>query len=354
MTAATYDGSGLRTSAASTPTGGGSSTQNFVWDTTSSVPHVLMDSTNAYLYGPNGTPFEQVNLSTGVITYLVGDTLGSVRGVVSATGSLTASTSYDAWGNPEATGGLSAETPIGFAGGYTDPSGLVYLIGRYYDPATGQFLNVDPLVDETGQAYAYTGDDPVNSTDPIGAISAGQICGMDGLKSQACTGAIQISAQVGKEVAANQVSGCSPIIDIAGTIGSFVAQHKVAFEIGGGILLGVVSFGLGTVAVAGIGTAIVSGEALSAGAVVAGVGATAAGAGGAAIDEGTCRHGSGGNQDLACAGLALNGAGALAGAAALLPVELPTAATLATVALRLGYVGLFADVVNALSNSDTK
>ena len=52
----------------------------------------------------------------------------------------------------------------------TDPESLppIYLIGRYYDPATGQFLSVDPLVDETGQAYAYTGDNPVNAVDPNG------------------------------------------------------------------------------------------------------------------------------------------------------------------------------------------
>ena len=109
-----------------------------------------------------------MNLSTGTITYLVSDALGSVRGVVSSAGSLTASTAYDAWGNPETTGGLTAETPFGFAGGYTDPTGLIYLIGRYYDPATGQFLSVDPMVQETGQPYAYTDDDPVNAVDPMG------------------------------------------------------------------------------------------------------------------------------------------------------------------------------------------
>jgi hypothetical protein len=54
----------------------------------------------------------------------------------------------------------------------------------------------------------------------MGAISAGTICGEDGPNSAACKGAQQISTQVGKEVAANQVSGCAPIVDIAGAIGS--------------------------------------------------------------------------------------------------------------------------------------
>ncbi|HVA05777.1 MAG TPA: RHS repeat-associated core domain-containing protein [Acidimicrobiales bacterium] len=43
-----------------------------------------------------------------------------------------------------------------------------YTIGRYYDPATGQFLSVDPLADQTRQAYAYTRDNPVNAVDPLG------------------------------------------------------------------------------------------------------------------------------------------------------------------------------------------
>jgi RHS repeat-associated protein len=132
---------------------------------------LLMDSDNAYIYGQSGTPFEQTNLASGTVHYLVSDALGSVRGFVSSGGSLSASTSYDAWGNPETSGGLSADTPFGYAGGYTDPTGLVYLIGRYYDPTTGQFLSVDPLVDETGQPYAYTGDDPVNMVDSLGTIT---------------------------------------------------------------------------------------------------------------------------------------------------------------------------------------
>ena len=45
------------------------------------------------------------------------------------------------------------------------------VVGRYYDPATGQFLSVDPLVEQTGQAYAYTGDNPVNAIDPLGMVT---------------------------------------------------------------------------------------------------------------------------------------------------------------------------------------
>ena len=43
---------------------------------------------------------------------------------------------------------------------------------RYYDPSTDQFLSVDPDLAETGQAYAFTGDDPLNATDPLG-LTAG-------------------------------------------------------------------------------------------------------------------------------------------------------------------------------------
>jgi hypothetical protein len=92
-----------------------------------------MDSTNAYIFAGSGTPAEQVNLSTGTIVYLVADSLGSVRGAVASSGSLSGSVDYDAWGNPETAGGLSSYTPFGFAGAYTDLSGMVYLIGRYYE-----------------------------------------------------------------------------------------------------------------------------------------------------------------------------------------------------------------------------
>ena len=171
MTAAAYDGYGLRASAATTPSGGSAATQAFDWNTTTQIPELLMDSANAYLYTGSTTPAEQVGLSTGAIRYLVHDSLGSVRGIVSSAGTLTATTSYDAWGNPQTAGGLNSYTPFGYAGGYTDPTGLIYLIERYYDPATGQFVSVDPDVSQTGAAYEYADDNPITLSDPNGCFA---------------------------------------------------------------------------------------------------------------------------------------------------------------------------------------
>jgi RHS repeat-associated protein len=168
MTAADYNGNGLRTSTTITPAGGSAVTQNYVWNTTGPTPQIIMDGTNAYIYASGVAPSEQVNLTTGSVAYLVVDGVGSVRGIVNSSGSLTATTSYDAWGNPDTVGGLTASTPFGFAGGYTDPDGLIYLLNRYYKPSTGQFTSVDPDLSQTLAPYAYTDGDPVSNIDPTG------------------------------------------------------------------------------------------------------------------------------------------------------------------------------------------
>jgi hypothetical protein len=92
MSATAYDGDGLRMSVTM---GGVSNT--FTWNTEGVLPKVIMDSGNAYIYTTTTAPAEQVNLATGAVTYLVTDSLGSVRGTVSSSGSLTGTTSYDAW-----------------------------------------------------------------------------------------------------------------------------------------------------------------------------------------------------------------------------------------------------------------
>jgi len=49
-----------------------------------------------------------------------------------------------------------------------DPPACRCSVGRYYDPQTGQFISVDPLVGDTGQPYAYANGDPVDTVDPNG------------------------------------------------------------------------------------------------------------------------------------------------------------------------------------------
>ncbi|MHB8437749.1 MAG: RHS repeat-associated core domain-containing protein, partial [Acidimicrobiales bacterium] len=48
-----------------------------------------------------------------------------------------------------------------------------------YDPATAQFLSVDPALSVTGEPYTYVGNDPVNATDPNGMLPSQ--CGPDGI-----------------------------------------------------------------------------------------------------------------------------------------------------------------------------
>ncbi len=168
-----YNGDGLRMSDIPAST---RSTEHFTWDVSSSVPRLLEDVGEYYLYGPNigSAPIEQIKISDGTHTYLVSDPTG-VREQINSAGAKVGSTSYDAFGNPCST--CSIATVFGFEGGYTDETGFIYLDHRYDDPSTGQFLSVDPAVAKTLQPYVYAEDDPVNAADPSGEISAADFLG---------------------------------------------------------------------------------------------------------------------------------------------------------------------------------
>ncbi len=85
-----------------------------------------------------------------------------------STGAKEASFTYDAYGNTTGTTG-TAKTPLGYDSQYTSTdTGLIYLRARTYDPATAQFLSVDPMVGVTRAPYNYAEDNPVNLGDPSG------------------------------------------------------------------------------------------------------------------------------------------------------------------------------------------
>jgi RHS repeat-associated protein len=114
-------------------------------------------------------------------------------------------------------------TPVGYAGAYAEPgTGLIYLINRYYDPATAQFLSVDPAVALTQQPYSYAGDDPVNEVDPTGLAG-----GMPLQGECAGQGGRWVSTSVGQ---GNCVGKVTPHSVVAEAGNAFVAGAKTLFE----------------------------------------------------------------------------------------------------------------------------
>ena len=160
-----YDGDGLRTKKTV-----GTTATRFAWDRSDSLPLLLSDAANSYVYGPDGLPLEQIN-GSGTVTYYHHDEIGSTRLLTSSSGATNATFTYDPYGTLAARTGTQT-TPLGFAGQYTDAeSGLQYLRARYYDPATGQFLTRDPLTASSGQPYGYAGGNPLAATDPSGLFA---------------------------------------------------------------------------------------------------------------------------------------------------------------------------------------
>jgi RHS repeat-associated protein len=98
-----------------------------------------------FVYGPGNMPVEQINNTIGTVSYLHHDQAGSTRLITGSTGTVTDKCSYSAYGTPTCEG--TTMTPLGYDGQYTSSdTGLIYLRAREYDPATAQFLSVDPLV----------------------------------------------------------------------------------------------------------------------------------------------------------------------------------------------------------------
>jgi RHS repeat-associated protein len=113
------------------------------------------------MYGPYDMPIEQIS-SDGTVEYLHHDQQGSTRLLTGSTGTVTGKCTYSPYGTPTCEG--TATTPLGYDGQYTNSdTGLIYLRAREYDPATAQFLSVDPAVPLTRAPYNYAGDNPVNN-----------------------------------------------------------------------------------------------------------------------------------------------------------------------------------------------
>jgi RHS repeat-associated protein len=133
----------------------------------SAVPDIISDGIHGFVRGPGGLVVEETTIGEEPM-YYHHDQLGSIKALTGPNGHQLVSYTYSAYGASTASA-TGIVNPFGFADSYTDPlTGLIYLTNRWYDPATAQFISVDPEVAATGTPYSYAGDDPINNIDPTG------------------------------------------------------------------------------------------------------------------------------------------------------------------------------------------
>ena len=112
--------------------------------------------------------------ATETITYIHGDISGSPLAATSSTGAVVWKESYRAYGERWVNDPGSAQQSQWFHGKEQDAAtGLQYFGARYYDPAVGRFLGIDPVDYQDGNLhsfnrYAYGNNNPVSYLDPDG------------------------------------------------------------------------------------------------------------------------------------------------------------------------------------------
>jgi RHS repeat-associated protein len=166
-------------------TSGGTTTTESVWSGDRLVCERDSDGTLlTYVWGPERTPLALTVTRPGIpaATYSYHtDSQGSVVAITDDGGGLVASYAYDAFGAPAWSGGsdawLTSRNPLRYRSCYYDTAtALYYLPARYYEPATARFLSPDPAPASAGDPlslnrFAYCLGDPVNHSDPTGAIT---------------------------------------------------------------------------------------------------------------------------------------------------------------------------------------
>nr|MDT0657877.1 RHS repeat-associated core domain-containing protein [Micromonospora sp. DSM 115978] len=130
----------------------------------------VVSGTRYYTF--NGETVAQRN--TSGLTWLASDHQGTGQISVTANAAQTVSIRRQTpYGEPR--GPQPAwPTQRGFVDGFKDPTGLTHLGAREYDPQTGRFISVDPLIDvgnpQQINGYTYSGNNPITFSDPDGLI----------------------------------------------------------------------------------------------------------------------------------------------------------------------------------------
>lgn len=132
---------------------------------------------NIYLGGSLVASQEKPYAGGVVVKYQHADALGSPVAVSNQAGAVIDRTNYDPYG-----GAINKTVDgIGYTRHVMDPvTGLTYMQQRYYDPAIGRFLSVDPVNPGRGSGtnfnrYKYAANNPYRFTDPDGRLEKDEV-----------------------------------------------------------------------------------------------------------------------------------------------------------------------------------
>jgi RHS repeat-associated protein len=119
--------------------------------------------------------------STAALTWHTDDHHGTAQVAITATNLAVQRRKQTPFGQDRGTPPAAWPVDRGFVGGTNDPTGLVHLGAREYDPGIGRFISVDPVHDlnspQQWNGYAYANNNPVTLSDPDGLDpGGGQAC----------------------------------------------------------------------------------------------------------------------------------------------------------------------------------
>ena len=112
--------------------------------------------------------------TAGTASYFVADPHGDLVGTTTVNGTFTARQTTDEFGNA-ATGALGRLGWLGIKERFSAQDGIIRMGVRLYDPASGRFLEEDPVAGGSCNEYDYSCQDPVNHFD-IGGDRCSKKC----------------------------------------------------------------------------------------------------------------------------------------------------------------------------------
>ncbi|WP_407639021.1 RHS repeat-associated core domain-containing protein [Actinacidiphila yeochonensis] len=142
--------------------------------------HLKTGTTSAWAqryYTAAGTTIALRSTQTGknTLTWLASDPHGTSSLAIDADTQAVTKRYTTAFGAPRTGSTGTWPDDKGFLGDPADPdSGLTYIDAREYDPNTGRFISVDPILDTSDpqslNGYAYADNNPATDSDPTGQI----------------------------------------------------------------------------------------------------------------------------------------------------------------------------------------